>query len=98
MGVLATLQARPGVRVVSWETLQIAAATDKLYLKLVSQGGSRDKYWDDELREYERYAEKLSVVQDVVLYDGRVIVPRVLRGEVLRVLHRAHQGATSMGL
>jgi hypothetical protein len=40
----------------------------------------------------------MTVVDGVALYKGRVIVPRVLRPEVLGALHRAHQGTTGMTL
>ena len=33
-----------------------------------------------------------------MLYEGRIVVPEGLRGDVLGALHRAHQGSTGMTL
>ena len=60
----------------SWETLQSAAAADKFYLMLLDHLGSGSTTWDGELEEFRKYADKLTVVQGVVLYDGRVFVRR----------------------
>ena len=40
----------------------------------------------------------MTVVQGVILWKGRVLVPKVLQGSVLSALHPAHQGSTSMSL
>ena len=60
--------------------------------------GSGSETWDDDLKEYEKYREELMIIDGVVVFRGRIVVPAVLRGEVLRGLHRAHQGSTSMAL
>ena len=38
------------------------------------------------------------MINGVVVFKERVVVPGTLRGEVLDALHRAHQGLTIMSL
>ncbi len=45
-----------------------------------------------ELSEYWGVKDKLSVVDDLVLYGKRVVIPTAMRSEVLKELHAAHQG------
>ena len=47
---------------------------------------------------YHQYREHLSVVEGVVIYKDRLVIPSALRGEVLEGLHSAHQGVTGMHL
>ena len=55
--------------------------------------------WDSsELSEYKRYRQDMTLVDGIALYKGRIVVPKVLRQEVLGALHCAHQGATGMSL
>ena len=54
--------------------------------------------WPEELAEYRRYKEDLSVLNVVIMFRSQVVVPRFLRQDVLDALHCAHQGATGMGL
>ena len=48
------------------------------------------------LREYFNFREHLSTTDGVVLYKDRVLIPPVLREDILKALHAAHQGVTSM--
>ena len=50
----------------------------------------------DEVKEYFRYREDLSVCDGLILFKSRVLVPRSLRSEVLECLHSAHQGVQGM--
>ena len=50
------------------------------------------------LTSYIRYKESLYVIDGVVLYRDRVVVPSALRQTVLENLHAAHQGVASMQL
>ena len=50
----------------------------------------------DEVKEYFRYREDLSVCDGLILFKSRVLVPRSLRREVLECLHSAHQGVQGM--
>ena len=54
-GVVSTLQSRPGVRVVTWDTLRSAGMADLQYVKLLSFLGSRDGILDDSIMELEKH-------------------------------------------
>merc|ERR1712055_884831 len=47
----------------------------------------------DSVREFR---DNLSMAQGVILYKDRVVIPRVLRREILEGLHAGHQGVVSM--
>ena len=49
------------------------------------------------LQPYWCHRNKLSIVDDVVMFENRVLIPPTLRQEVLDSLHSAHQGVTGMG-
>ena len=44
-----------------------------------------------------QYRDRLYIIDGVVIYDDRVVVPTMLRNVVLEALHAAHQGISSMG-
>lgn len=85
--------------VITWEAVRAAGVSDKVYAGLLFARGSggQDELWD-ELTEYRRYRDELMTVDGVVLFRGQIVVPRVLRKDVLAGLHRAHQGTTGMSL
>ena len=95
--VLAT-SANRQVLVVLWKSLKDAAIADEEYSKLLHHVQSDDSSWPDKLKDYKKVAEHLSTVDGFILYKGRFIVPTVLRPTVLRNLHLAHQGTSSMVL
>ena len=96
--VLAAYTASKGVRVVSWEVLREAGIADPQYVDLLHKVGSGCQDWTGENLPYQKYVEDLSVVDGVVTFKGRAVVPHSMREEVLKALHRAHQGSTSMSL
>merc|ERR1712081_166517 len=49
-----------------------------------------------EVREYHKYRHGLVVVDGVVNYKRRLVIPERLRSMVLETLHAAHQGVTGM--
>ena len=51
---------------------------------------------DDTVAAFWMYRESLCVSDGAVLYQDRVVIPLSLRNEVLRTLHSAHQGVSSM--
>ena len=48
------------------------------------------------IREYHQFQNELYSVDGVVIYKKRIVIPPILRNEVLLALHAAHQGVTSM--
>lgn len=91
-GVAAAVQFGKGVKVVSWELIRSTGMSDREYVSLFSQLSSGSGQWDPELKPYERFKDELSVVDGVALYEGRVVVPGLLREDVLRALQQAHKG------
>ena len=51
---------------------------------------------DTDLKPYWRIKSQLNVLDRVPMKDGRTIIPRKLRQNVLNTLHSAHQGINSM--
>lgn len=91
---LTTMQA------VTWNVVKLATNSDKHMrelLDLIDHGfpGSSDTL-PTPLRPYYRFRDDLFTVDGVALYRDRVIIPPALRDDILRILHSAHQGVTSM--
>ena len=85
---------------VSWEMVKDQMQEDEQLRDLrdqVKQGFPPDrKLLTLGLRDFWRHREELSLVDGVVLFKGRVVVPRPLRNMVLETLHSAHQGVYGM--
>ena len=47
-------------------------------------------------KQFFKFQDDLSMALGVILYKDRVVVPRVLRREILEGLHARHQGVVSM--
>ena len=82
----------------SWDVVRKAGIADSQYSELLHCVGSGSREWSDVNKVYERHVDELSVVDGVVTYRDRIVIPHGLREEVLRALHRAHQGSTNMAL
>ena len=95
--VLATSANRRQL-VVSWDMIQTAAISDDKYSTLLQHLHSDTSTWPEVISDYKRFASDFSEVDGVVLHRGRIVVPAVLREQVLRSLHRAHQGSSGMVL
>ena len=95
--VLAT-SASNKVLLTSWQLVKTAGISDPLYSTLLHVVQSDEHTWPDEVKEYKRFQKDLTSVDSVVLYKGRVVIPPVLRQNVLRSLHQAHQGPSTMAL
>ncbi|GFO40397.1 Agap011844-pa [Plakobranchus ocellatus] len=48
--------------------------------------------------DYARYLDAIYATEGVILYNDRVVVPSSLRKVILKDLHAAHQGISSMEL
>ena len=62
------------------------------------QGGFPDTKHElpEEIMEYWECRRHLTAVNDIVMYQDRIVVPSSLRERVLLNLHSAHQGISSM--
>ena len=86
--------------VVSWEQIRMATAedTDMQDLKeYIMSGFPEDaRLLPAHVKPYNTYKSALYIVDDVVMFGDRVVVPRALRQPVLHLLHAAHQGVDRM--
>ena len=96
--VTQALNCDMGDRAVTFSRVERASESDdeicNLRRFLLEDDGSNRL--PEELSQYNRYRDRLSVLGPCVMYDRRVLVPSALRQEVLKGLHAAHQGVVSM--
>jgi hypothetical protein len=92
--------ALPAVSIVTWDRLRAAGQESPLYQDLIAflrTGVLEDKSaWPENLRPYHAYRHNLQVVDEVVLYADRPLIPVPLRPQILEHLHAAHSGVTAM--
>ena len=85
---------------VTWEMIQSESITDQQMVTLAKQitlGFPAEKqHVPAEIVEYWDFRKSLDVMNGVVLYKDRIVVPHTLRNRVIENLHSAHQGVGSM--
>ena len=86
--------------VITWDKIHNETQEDRVLVKLieqVEQGFPESQHkMSEELKEYHKHRHNLHVVDGVVCYKGRLIIPTSLRKEMLAAIHSAHQGVTGM--
>lgn len=99
--VIASMKASlNAIKIVSWGEVRNATASDVNLCTLQNfiVGGfpsdSTDIPFD--IRPYWQYRDNLSIIDGVVMYNDRIVVPVALRGRICQVLHAAHQGTNAM--
>lgn len=99
---IGSLASATPITAVTWDQLQEETVNDPVMsslLNVVSEGFPESlSDVPVPLHPYHRFREYLSVVDSVILYKDRIIVPAKLRQCVLENLHAAHQGVHSMTL
>jgi hypothetical protein len=97
---IAAAHALDDLQAVTWDRVREATTSDPIMLELLEtiEDGMPDSKMllPPSLREYFSFREHLSTTDGVILYKDRIMVPPALRDEVLRALHSAHQGVSSM--
>ena len=88
------------VKVITWERVKTSTGSDQIMFSLANQirygfPDSKEQL-DESLREFWPHRDDLYVIDGVVMYQNRVVIPPDLRKEVLQALHSAHQGTTGM--
>ena len=87
-------------QMVTWQELQEATDKDEVLVKLreeIERGMSDSRHEvPTELKEFHRYRHGLVVMDGVITYKRRLVVPRSLQQRVLETLHAAHQGVSGM--
>ena len=100
--VLLAMSKSKVVGMTTWEDVKCAAEKDKEYKSLVSQ--VRDGFPEERklvvmvLRDFWRHRGDFTLVDNVVMFKDRVVVPKELRKVILEALHAAHQGVFAMQL
>jgi hypothetical protein len=103
IAVLSTLYCQDsseGLQAVTWERVCIAAADDvtsKELVQVIANGFPSFKTdLPPTITAYWNIREILSSIDGVPLAGRRIIIPSRLRGEILDILHAAHQGVRGM--
>ena len=100
VAVAAMTVAGGDLPVVSWDRLVHASEGDESLSALrdiISEGIPENRaQLPTILQAYHQYRDRLTVVDGVIVYDERVVIPDSLRREVLDTLHGAHQGCSGM--
>ena len=91
---------------VTWETLKEHCKEDKQYQKLIEKIQNQSfapssTLEESDIKEFYNIRDRLTVIDSVVMYayegnEMRTLIPKKLRQLMIRNLHAAHQGATSI--
>ena len=96
-GAMTTLSS---IESVTWDNVREQTTSDPIMRHLhdtILMGFPEDSRIMRELtRIYHQYRSDLSIVEGVMLYQDRIVIPPSLRDQVLETLHTAHQDVTSM--
>ena len=90
----------PALKPVTWSDVREASKTDTEYQELVRiivRGfPSRKEDLTPALQIFFKCRDKLRLVENVILFGDRILIPALLRPRLLEVLHSSHQGSTGM--
>jgi len=88
------------IHAITWERVRSATNEDPYMHSLIdtiTSGFPNDvSQLPPQLQPYWQYRDQLSVIDDVVMFGNRAVIPPALRPEVCSSLHSAHQGTTGM--
>ena len=88
------------VQAVTWHDVQTETASDPIMMSLhntILDGFPSHRHdLPEEIRSYFQFRDHLSIVDGVVMYGDRLVIPPKLRNPIMETLHSAHQGTTSM--
>ena len=98
--VAAARSSLPAMQAVTWERVRDETLRDIHLLQLIdmAEHGFPDSshLMSPQLLPYWRFRDELSVVDGVLMYGLRAVIPPKLRDEVCAHLHSAHQGVSQM--
>ena len=85
---------------ISWDTVKREASVDEECVTLaqvITEGFPLTKVQTpDIIRQFWQMRDELYVIDGVPMKNGKILIPRKLRAQVLEGLHIAHQGTSSM--
>ena len=97
---VAGISALHSMNVITWDKVKLETSSDQdmeNLMECVEAGFSPCKSEiPHNLHEFFPYRHHLTVQDGVVLYKGRIVIPKSLRPDVLQLLHCAHQGVSTM--
>ena len=95
-----SLESCNNVQAITIDRVRTASSRDNDLINLIKyiiNGFPLEKHeMPEELQRYWNVRHDLSVLNNIVLYNRRIVIPSELRHEVLDVLHSANQGTTGM--
>lgn len=65
-------------------------------VKQYIQDGSWPKEMSREVAQFEARKESLSIIDDCIMFQDRVVIPSILRNRVIKQFHRGHPGIVRM--
>jgi len=96
---LATIASQE-LRAITWNLVQAENDNDSQIQTLINAIASgfplSKESLPRDIQDFWKCRNELCIVDSVVLYKNRIVIPRSLRQEVLQSLHSAHQGVTAM--
>ena len=94
----ASLSYTDGLKAVTLDRVRAATDRDQELVKLrEALLSTEDRFRLPEgLEQYDRYRDRMSVLEGNVMYDRRVVIPEALQQEVVQGLHAAHQWVGGM--
>ena len=94
--VAAICQEAMDITSISWDNIVAETASDivLIELKKAIHEGFCNTY--SLISDYMRYKDSLFIQDNAIMYQDRVVVPKVFHKVVLDTLHAAHQGVSSM--
>ena len=98
--VAAARSSLPIIRAVTWERVRDETSHDVWLMQLIDMAEhgfpASPQLMPPQLLPYWRFKDDLSVVDGVLMYGLRAVIPPKLRDEVISHLHSAHQGVSQM--
>ena len=98
--IAAARSSLPNMQSVTWERVRDETSRDIYMLQLIDMAEhgfpTTTDLMSPQLIPYWRFRDELSVVDGVLMYGLRAVIPPKLRDEVCAHLHSAHQGVSQM--
>ena len=98
--VTATVLATSTPPVITWDVLEKETYSDEVLQSLKRQilSGFPPNQTDlpTELKPYFKFRLGLHLIEDIIAYKERIVIPENLRTRILQILHSGHSGVSSM--
>ena len=93
----SSIQQEDGYTTITWETMRQECAKCPTYVKLMQAVLKRSLPPDQpDLAPFKRVFAELTILNGVLMIQQRLVVPKSLQNRVLKFLHSAHAGVSTM--